>query len=184
MLGESVLAATIGVQTAARPATVPFGSICDDVVVGGLLIVFSMWWMYFDLPAEQIVDDVRRRFDDAAVRRVRLGLRPLRRVRAAPPRSAPGSPSRSTSAGGDAHLGSLAAGFAVTVPVAGYLLAVWVLHVPYKRHGALRAVLPPAGAALILASSATGEPVLATGLILAVLVAAGIASGKPAAEAH
>ena len=53
VLGESVLAATVGVQTA-LDATSTFGELAP-VVVGGILIVFFMWWMYFDMPGEQVV---------------------------------------------------------------------------------------------------------------------------------
>ena len=99
----------------------------------------------------------------------------------APPRSAPASPSPSTAPARHAHLGSLATGFAVTAPVPAICSRSGSLHVRLQAAGALRARAPAGGAALILASSATAEPVLATGLILAVLVAAGPSSprGRP-----
>jgi low temperature requirement protein LtrA len=181
VLGEAVLAATTGVQKAVT-GSVAFGAIATTVT-GGLLIVFSMWWLYFDLPAEEVVTDVRRRFATRLSGAFLWGYGHYVVFGCAAAVGA-GLAVSVGRAGGDARLGSLAAGFAVTAPVAGYLLTVWVLHAPYKRHGAMRAVLPPAGVALILASSATGEPVLATGLILALLVAAGVAFGTPAADAQ
>ena len=60
VLGESVLAAVIGVQTAID-ADADLGDL-GPVVVGGLLILFSMWWLYFDLPEEQIVHRARQGF--------------------------------------------------------------------------------------------------------------------------
>ncbi len=53
VLGESVLAATLGVQAALDTDT-PVGDLAT-VIVGGLLVVFSMWWLYFDMPAETVV---------------------------------------------------------------------------------------------------------------------------------
>ena len=55
VLGESVLAATTAVQTA-----VDAGQAFGDLVViagGGLLVVFSMWWVYFAAPTEEPVTE-------------------------------------------------------------------------------------------------------------------------------
>ena len=52
------------------------------LIVGGLLIVFSMWWVYFDRPAHDLLT-----LPDG----LRLGLRPLFRLRRPRP-LAPGSP--------------------------------------------------------------------------------------------
>src|SRR5262245_40379895 len=57
VLGESVVAATVGVQ-AALDSDTAFRDLLT-VVVGGLLIVFSMWWIYFDLPAERALERAR-----------------------------------------------------------------------------------------------------------------------------
>ena len=62
VLGESVLAATFGVQ-AALDADSTFGDLAA-VVVRRPAIVFSMWWVYFDLPAERMVEQARPEFDD------------------------------------------------------------------------------------------------------------------------
>src|SRR3954454_4038893 len=53
VLGESVLAASVAVQ-----ASLDAGDHLADVAtvaVGGLLIVFALWWIYFDQPAEHTV---------------------------------------------------------------------------------------------------------------------------------
>jgi low temperature requirement protein LtrA len=55
VLGESVLAATTAVQT-----SVDAGDAFGDLVViagGGLLVVFSMWWVYFASPTEEPVTE-------------------------------------------------------------------------------------------------------------------------------
>jgi low temperature requirement protein LtrA len=57
VLGESLTAATLGVQAAWNDdATI--GSLAPTVV-GGLLIVFSMWWLYFEVRGADVTTDVR-----------------------------------------------------------------------------------------------------------------------------
>ena len=94
VLGESVLSATVGVQAAIDLDT-PFGDL-GFVIVGGLLTVFAMWWIYFDLPNEQLVERVRRDFAAHIRGRVHVGIRTLPRVRVPRPRSVEDSSSRST----------------------------------------------------------------------------------------
>ena len=62
VLGELCLSATIGVQEALDDD----GALADlaTVVIGGLLIVFAMWWTYFDLPTEKVITHARRDADD------------------------------------------------------------------------------------------------------------------------
>ena len=50
---------------------------------------------------------------------------------------------------------------------------------PYKRRGILRSVVVPVSAALILASSASPVPVLATGILLVAVVAVSVAANRP-----
>ena len=52
VLGESVLSATVAVQ-AALDAGGPFSDLVTTAI-GGLLIVSSMWWIYFDQPVERL----------------------------------------------------------------------------------------------------------------------------------
>ncbi len=62
VLGESVLSATVGVQTAIDLNT-PFSDL-GFVIVGGLLTLFMMWWIYFDLPNEELAQRVRAAFSE------------------------------------------------------------------------------------------------------------------------
>jgi hypothetical protein len=71
------------------------------------------------------------------------------------------------------------AALTVTVPVAVYLITVWALHFRYKKPGLLRDIGAPIGAALVLGTSWTSEPVLATGVILTGLVAASVVLNNP-----
>jgi low temperature requirement protein LtrA len=173
VLGESVLSATVGVQVA-LDGTTAFSDLAP-VVIGGILTVFFMWWLYFDMPAEQSVARVRAVFSErlsggfvwgyghyvvfGSAAAVGAGLAVA--VDAATHHSA---------------LTTTQTGLAITVPVTVFVIAVWGLHFGDKAPGPLRTYAVPAAAALILASSVAPEPVLATGLVLAVLVAAGVAA--------
>jgi hypothetical protein len=75
---------------------------------------------------------------------------------------------------GHSQLSRLGAGLAVTVPISIYLLMVWTLHAPYKRPGMVRNIAVPLAVVSILASSKTGEPILISGLVLALLVAVSV----------
>ena len=72
VLGESILAATVGDPDRAgrrakrSPRSLP-------LIVGGLLIVYSMWWIYFDRPVHDLLDQ--------PAQGDRLGLRTLRGLR-------------------------------------------------------------------------------------------------------
>lgn len=57
VLGEILLVTSLGVRSA-LDAKSTFSDLAY-VVAGGLLTVFSMWWMYFDLPAAEIVTETR-----------------------------------------------------------------------------------------------------------------------------
>ena len=179
VLGETVLAATTGVQ-AAIDGTTALRSLVPTIV-GGLLIVFSMWWLYFDMPSATIVAGVRRAFTQRLSGAFVWGYGHVV-VFASAAAVGAGLTVTIDRITHHAALRALAAGFCVTAPVACYLLAVWALHAPYKPPGPLRSFAAPVGAAAILAATASGQPVLASGLILAALVAAGVLANPRAAE--
>jgi low temperature requirement protein LtrA len=171
VLGETILATSIGVRTAlANRAS--FGELAPDLV-GALLIVFSMWWIYFDMPASEIVQQVRRSFTRRLNGAFAWGYGHYF-VFAGAAATGAGLTVAIDQATGHSNLTSLEAGFAETVPVALYLVAVWGLHARYKPKGLWKILAVPAAVALILASSALSEPVLATGIIMAVLVATNV----------
>src|SRR6185503_7221761 len=71
--------------------------------------------------------------------------------------------------GGHAAIGPVAAGMAVAIPVASFLSCLWVLN-DRPEYARTRA-LGPVTSAVVLATPFTPEPVLWTGVTLAVLVA-------------
>src|SRR5262245_19710309 len=54
VLGESVLAGSIAIQSVIGGDGVTLE--VASVLVGGLLILYSMWWIYFDRPEEHLLD--------------------------------------------------------------------------------------------------------------------------------
>jgi low temperature requirement protein LtrA len=176
VLGESIAAATVGVQTA-LDADTSLGDLAT-VVAGGLLIVFSMWWFYFDLPAREIVERAREQFAERLGAAITWGYGHYF-VFASVAATGAGlviAVDRARRHAGLDELSDLGAAFAVTVPVATYLVTVWALHAPYKPPSAMRNYSVPVCVLLLLGASFTPEPVLLSGLLLAGLVAATVVS--------
>jgi low temperature requirement protein LtrA len=162
VLGESILAATLALEAAlgTGEATVALA----PIVIGGLLIVFAMWWVYFDWPVHDLLTSLPRAvvwgyghyliFASAAA--VGAGLAVSIDV-----------------ATDHAKTSAAVAGAAVTVPVAIYLACLWYLHdrPEYRRTRAFG----PIAVAAVLVATFTGQAVLLTGLILAGLVAVKVA---------
>ena len=157
VLGESILAATTAVQSALTPGTSVRPLL--PLVGGGLLIVYSMWWIYFDRPVHDLLTSLRKAivwgyghyviFASAAA--VGAGLAVA-----------------VDQATHHAKIGVVGAGYAVAVPIAAYLLSLWVLHDRPAYQWSRR--LGPAVAALILIAPLTRHGVPVIGLVLASLV--------------
>jgi low temperature requirement protein LtrA len=170
VLGESVLAATLAVQQAIDLRETPLALF--SVAGGGLLIVFSIWWLYFAKPAAQFLTSNRASipwgyghyliFASAAAVGAGLAV-------------------NIDYATHHAHISHAAAGATVTVPVAVFLLVLYVLHIRPHHVPLAHNLLSPGAAALVLAVTFTAIPVLATGLILAALGAASVVVSRPAA---
>ena len=158
VLGESILAATLAVQSALRsgeglPALAP-------LIVGGLLIVYAMWWVYFDRPVHDLLTSLRKAVVWGYGHYVVFG--------------AAAAVGAGLAVGVDhathhAKIDATAAGSAVAIPVAVYLMCLWFLHdrPDYKKTRAFG----PIAAALVLLTPLTGHAVPLTGVILAALVA-------------
>jgi low temperature requirement protein LtrA len=157
VLGESVLSATFAVQSA-------FDTGHDRALLSlagaGIVIVFSIWWLYFDRPAHDLLTSLRRALIwgyghyliFASLAAVGVGL--------------------AVSVDYDihvAHVSGVAAGYTVAVPVAVFLLVGWVLHVCPHQRGPVAAAYPVA-AVLVLGTPFTPAPVHLTAAVLAALV--------------
>jgi low temperature requirement protein LtrA len=159
VLGESVLAASLAVQIAFDRGTK--ASTLLSIAGAGVVIVFAMWWLYFDRPVHHLMTSPRVAlvwgygqyliFASAAALGAGLAVDVDYQT-------------------GGAHVGRLAVGYAVAAPVAIYLLAVWTLHIrPYQQ---ARLTVPFwATAAVVLLTPLTPAPARLTALLLAALVA-------------
>ena len=169
VLGESVLSATVGVQTALDGAA-RFADLAP-VVVGGILVVFCMWWLYFEMPTEEAVARIRADYTERLSGGFVWGYGHYVVLASAAAVGA-GLAVAVDQATHHSALTDIQAGFALTVPVMVFVLTVWALHYTVKTPGPLRAFAVPAAAVLVLASTFTPESVLATGAVLATLIAA------------
>jgi low temperature requirement protein LtrA len=158
VLGESVLAASLAIQT-----VIAGDGITPDlvgVIVGSLLIVYAMWWVYFDRPEEHLLDSLPTAIAwsyvhlpiFAAVAAVGAGL-----VVAI------------EEASGQAHLGTTIIGAAVAVPLAVYLLSLWALYLRLLDDR-FHLLTVPVATVLILGAIVTPAPVLVIGLVLGGMV--------------
>jgi hypothetical protein len=158
VLGESILSATVAIQSAlasgeALPALLP-------LIIGGLLIVFSMWWAYFDRP----VHDLLTSFGKAIVWGYGHYL-----VFAAAAAVGAGLAVSVDQVTHHAKVSAAGAGAAVAIPIAVFLVCLWILHDrPEYRQTRW---LGPIAAGLVLLTPFSGYPVLLTGGILASLIA-------------
>ncbi len=158
VLGESILAAMIAVQSALAggerlAALAP-------TIVGGLLVVCSMWWVYFDRPVHDLLTNFRKVF---------LWGYGHYAVFASAAAVGAGLAVNVDYVTGHSKISAVVAGYAVAIPAAAYLSCLWLLHdrPEYRRTRAFG----PLTAVLILLSPFTGHGVLMTGLVLAALVA-------------
>ena len=166
VLGETILAATVGFQEATDAGDPSLGLIL--IAIGGLAIVFSMWWLYFEPGEARLAESGKYAFEwgyghyfvFASAAAVGAGLQVAidyeTRV---------------------AHTSDLVASMAVAVPVVVYLMSVWVLRVLPAMHGPIVPAVP-AGAALILVATLVTHTTLVVGGILVVLVALMIAAAR------
>ncbi|GAA3205504.1 low temperature requirement protein A [Nonomuraea helvata] len=157
VLGESILAATIAVQTGLE-RRLDAGPLLT-VALSGMVIVFAMWWLYFSRPAHLLLTSNKAAFlwgyghylifSSAAAIGAGLAV----------------SVDFHTHEG---HIGPWAAGAAVAVPVAVFLISLWLVHVRPHRPGPLVDGSYLAGVAAVLAMPFTGLPLP---LIAAVMIA-------------
>ncbi|MBF9071080.1 low temperature requirement protein A [Streptacidiphilus fuscans] len=158
VLGESVSAATVAVQSAVDEHQA-FHELLP-IAVGGLLICFSAWWIYFARSVEEHLRSNRVAFTwgyghffvFGSAAAVGAGLEVA-----------------VEHAVGKVHLSAQAATLGVTVPTAVYLITVWALHSRHVKRGIALWVLPVSGVVVLFSPS-----VLVAGLVCAASVAVGL----------
>ena len=167
VLGESVLAGTLALSSAVDAGSLALDLDLAAAIAGALLLVFSMWWLYFERGTGDLLTSIGRSFEWgyghyfiwAAAAAVGAGIAVAVDV-----------------ATEHARIGSLEAGFAVAVPVAVYCLGIWFLHDVPRPMPTWRMALTPAAMGLVLLTPLTPAPVLLAGIVLAVLLGIRVAS--------
>jgi low temperature requirement protein LtrA len=172
VLGESILSATTAIESAFTS-----GNALSDLaplIVGGLLIVYSMWWIYFDRPVHDLLTSIRKAFVWGYGHYFVFGSAAA---------VGAGLAVAVDAATHQAKIGPVGAGVAVAVPVATYLVCLWILH--YRSEYRRSRSYGPIAAVLVLLAPLTGHAVPLIGLILAALVALKLAvHGNRRSTAH
>ncbi|WP_338485135.1 low temperature requirement protein A [Streptomyces sp. SCSIO 75703] len=164
VLGETIAAATVAVKSGidehdALHEVLP-------IAVGGLLIVFAAWWIYFGVPVHGRLRSSREAF---------LWGYGHYLVFASAAAIGAGLEVAVDHAVGKGHVSDLAASAAVTLPTALYLLTVWVLHSRHFKAGISQQVVLPLAALLVICCTFLGDlAVLAAGIVLAVAVVSAV----------
>ncbi|MFF0780926.1 low temperature requirement protein A [Streptomyces sp. NPDC003720] len=164
VLGESIAAATVAVKSAVSEHDA-LGELLP-ISAGGLLIVFSAWWIYFVVPIHGHLRSSTRAFlwgyghylIFASAAAIGAGLEVAVEQTV-----------------GRTRISTLSAAAAVTLPTALYLLTVWALHSRHFKAGIRQQLVLPVTALLVICCTFLGEwAVLAAGLVSAASVATGV----------
>jgi len=168
VLGESILAATVALEaaTAAEGLTPALA----EIIAGGLLIVFSTWWLYFHRPVERLLED-------APLWRVFTWGYGHYFVYAAGAAVGAGIAVATDQITAHATIGAFGAQMAVAAPVALFLFVLWLLH-EFQHPAVPTRATGPVATVLVLLTPFTGHAVLATGGILAALLAWKLRTGQ------
>ncbi len=171
VLGETILSSSVAFQVVVDENSGDVTAILT--AVGALLTVFAMWWLYFGKPHADALTGGGVAFVWGYVHYL---------VFASAAAVGAGVAVMVDSVVGHAHTSDHLAAAAFTVPVILYVLAV--LFLQSYLHGAQPDRLLAFVVALVLVGAATftGQPVLLTGLVLAVLVGVLVAMQERAAS--
>lgn len=184
VLGESVSASAVGVQKGLAEHGVSAALVL--IAAAGLVLLFALWWLYFLEPAAEGLSTKRERsfywgyghyFVFAALAALGAGLEVA------------------VQAGAEHHGGAdTAVEYAVAIPVAVFLLMLYVLHAPLVPEVVIRPLktaaaivlvllLPLASPVLGLVGVMIGIAVVAAALVAATLVDRAVAARKAEAAA-
>lgn len=160
LLGETVFASTAAVQRALEEggATVALGV----TAASGLVLLFTLWWLYFAQPAAEGLVNRRERsyvwgyghyFLFASLAAIGAGLE----VTVA-------------ALGEHIEASALVVGYSVAIPLSLFIILVWALHAPLVERTTIRPLSIVIAAALVLAAP-LAAPVLTTVGVLVAMTA-------------
>jgi low temperature requirement protein LtrA len=171
VLGESVLSGTVAIEQVTSASGLR-GELAA-VVLGGLLTLYAMWWLYFDGLPTQLLASLRGAFIWGYGHFFTLG------AAAAVGAGIAVAADYTTE---QAHISSLAAGMAVSVPVSLFLGSLWLLHWLSGERGPTF-WWGPITIVLVLLAVPLPHTALVVGVILLGLVAAKLIRGRVAPAA-
>lgn len=160
VLGESILAATLAIE--GTSITSEFDTELAGIIIGGLLIVFSMWWVYFSRNSEDLLNSLWRTFTWGYGHAFVFGSAAA---------VGAGIAISVDYATDHAEISRLTTNLSVTIPVAVFLISIWLLHYRYRATSLLEQTYTPLFAIAVLLTSWLDMAVLLTGLLMAALVA-------------
>ena len=165
VLGESVLAATNTIQAAVASSGLSTSMIA--IAIGGLILLFALWWSYFDRPAAEGLRAVSSSVFRwgyghllvfACLAAVGAGLQVCART-----------------ASHESHVSARVALLALAIPTAVYLVAIGMLHTLINQHRGERVIGRFSLTALLVLLVALAAPWLS--LVVGVLLVAASAAG-------
>jgi low temperature requirement protein LtrA len=163
VLGETVSAATVAIQEAMGEH--------EDIrelvllALGGLLIVFVSWWIYF---AHEMADLLAKQTSPF------LWGYGHYAVFASAASIGAGAEVAAAWTTGSEHISAGLAAAAVTVPAAVFLLVVWALQARHFKSGAAQAIMPTTAALVLLCTLAGTYAVFLAGLCCVAAVIGGV----------
>ncbi|MFD9903223.1 low temperature requirement protein A [Streptomyces sp. NPDC059063] len=163
MLGETIAAATVAVRSALDESAA-----LDEllpIAAGGLVIVFAAFWIYFAVPIHDYLATHQHPFAWAYTHYVIFGSAAA---------IGAGIEVAVEQATHHAHISTLTASLAVTVPTALFMITTWAVHARHFKRGTAQNAVLPVGALLVLATSFAGHwAVPLAGAVLAGVIAVG-----------
>ena len=165
VLGEAILSSTLAIKQAFVDETARAGSVVT-LMLGGVLTVFSLWWLYFSREAAEVLSPAQ---DDGTVTPYLWGFGHYL-IFGGTAAVGAGLAARGEYWSHPADVSVLTTALAVTVPVAVLLLAMWAFHLRLHDPSWRTAGLFLGAAALVLGSTFLPYVELATGLVVALLV--------------
>ncbi|WP_414932980.1 low temperature requirement protein A [Streptomyces chrestomyceticus] len=164
MLGETVSAATIAVQSAVDEQE-ELGNLLP-LAAGGLLLIFAAYWIYFAVPIHLHLSSNRQAFLWGYGHYLIFGSAAA---------IGAGIEVAVEESVGKAHLSQFAASACVTVPGALFMFTVWLIHSRHQKRGLAQQLVLPVSSVLVLACTFAGHAaVLLAGLVASLTVAAGV----------
>jgi low temperature requirement protein LtrA len=177
VLGESIAAAAAAVRTAFDRSH-DAGALYA-LATGGLLMVFAMWWLYFARPAHTLLATTHQ----AHLKRFTWAYGHYL-IFASAAAAGAGLAAYARFVTHATEVPPAAAGAAVTLPVAIFLMTAWAVHIRPHRQSRVERFACPGTAIAVLAAAPFPAPALVAGLLAAALVVVVTVADRTGRKGH